>query len=282
MISFGHRVNVLRKHKHPLRFLAGRVLVKSGFCSRLTIPQRGFRLRFYPSNLSEQLWVDRSWREQELRLIRAFLRNGDQVIDVGANIGDTALTAALKVGAEGRVWAIEAHPRTYSFLMGNLALNRAKNILALNAAAAAEPGSLSFSDDRRDDMNRVAGADMRSRAINVEARRLDDLVPHRGPIDLLKVDVEGYELQVLLGAPDILRDTRCIFFEVAESHFRYFGYNIGTVLELLLGQGFTLLRPVSETVAVRIGADFRTDRVENLLAVRNLDDFASRCGWAIT
>ncbi|PWB83569.1 MAG: FkbM family methyltransferase [Methylocystaceae bacterium] len=268
--------SILRNHKRPLRFLAGRVLVKSGLCTLLTIPQNGYRLRFYPSNLSEQLWVDRTWREPELRLIRAYLRNGDHVIDVGANVGDTALTAALQVGAEGCVWAIEAHPRTYSFLKGNLALNGAKNIMALNAAAASEPGSLSFSDDRRDDMNRVGGT-----GIDVEARRLDDLVPHHGPIDLLKIDVEGYELQVLGGAPDILLRTRCVLFEVAESHFQQYGYNLATVLELLATRGFTLLRPIGQTLAVRIGADFATDRVENLVAVRDVDDFASRSGWAI-
>ena len=93
-------LRILRNHKRPLRFIAGRALVKSGLCTRLTIPQDGYRLRFYPSNLSEQLWVDRSWREPELQLIRAYLRVGDHVIDVGANVGDTALAAALEVGAE--------------------------------------------------------------------------------------------------------------------------------------------------------------------------------------
>lgn len=269
-------VHILRNHKHPLRFIAGRALVKSGLCESLMIPQNGYCLRFYPSNLSEQLWVDRTWREPELRLIRTYLRSGNHVIDVGANVGDTVLTAALKVGADGRVWAIEAHPRTFSFLQGNLALNRASNVVALNAAAASETGRLSFSDDRRDDMNRVGG-----KGIEVAALRLDDLVPHRGLIDLLKIDVEGYELQVLRGAPDFLARTRCILFEVAESHFQQYGYNLANVLDLLVDQGFTLLRPIGQASAVRIGADFATDRVENLIGVRDIDEFSERSGWLI-
>ena len=143
---------MLRDHKRPLRFVAGRMLVKSGLCERLTIPQNGYHLRFYPSNLSEQLWVDRSWREPELTLIRAYLRPGDKVIDVGANVGDTAITASLKVGSKGKVWAVEAHPRTYGYLLGNIKLNGVSNIEALNAAATTEPGRLMFGNDRRDDI----------------------------------------------------------------------------------------------------------------------------------
>jgi FkbM family methyltransferase len=221
--------------------------------------------------------VDRCCREPELRLIRAYLRVGDHVIDVGANVGDTALTAALEVGSEGHVWAIEAHPRTFSFLLGNIALNEARNVTALNAAAAYEPGRVSFSDDRRDDMNRVGG-----RGVNVQALRLDDLVPYRGRINLLKIDVEGYEIQVLRGAPDILARTCCVVFEVAESHFRHYGYELANLLALLKERGFALLRPIGEARAIRIGADFVTIAVENLIAVCDVDDFASRSGWSIS
>ena len=99
--------------------------------------------------------------------------------------------------------------------------------------------------------------------------------------DRLKIDVEGYELQVLSGAPDILACTHCVVFEVAESHFRHYGYEVATVLALLAQQGFTLLRPFGEARAARIGVDFNTDSVENLIAVRDIDDFTDRSGWTI-
>lgn len=267
---------ILRNQKNPLRFIAGRALVKTGLCKRLTIPQNGYRLRFYPSNLSEQLWVDRTWREPELRLIRAMLRPGDRVVDVGANVGDTALTASLRVGPSGQVWAIEAHPRTYSFLKGNLAFNRITNVVPMNAAASTETSSLHFSDDRRDDMNRVA-----KQGIEVQARRLDELVTYRGPIALLKIDVEGYELPVLAGANEVLSSTNCVLFEVAESHFQIYGYKLRAVLQLLLDNGFKLLRPVSDKHAELIDETFSTDKVENLVAVRNVKDFSLRSGWIV-
>ena len=103
----------------------------------MTISQDGYSLRLYPSNLFEQLWEDCTWREVELLLIRADLPIGDQMIDVGANVGHTALIA----GADGRVCAIKPHPPAYSFLRGNLALSGAKNIIALNAGRAIEPAA---------------------------------------------------------------------------------------------------------------------------------------------
>lgn len=267
---------VLGNHKRPMRFIVGRALVKSGLCTRLTIQQDGYRLRFYPSNLSEQLWVDHTLREPELTLIRAYLRAGDYVIDVGANVGDTVFTASVKVGATGRVWAIEAHPRIFSFLLGNIALNKVRNVEPLNAAAAEAFGRVGFSDDRRDDMNRVGGAEM-----EVEARPLDDLVTFRGRIDLLKIDVEGYELPVLRGAAEILALTRCVLIEVAESHFRHFGYDLRTVLSFLEQSGFQLLRPLSNERAARINRDFSTNKVENLIAVRDVEEFTDRSRWVI-
>ena len=53
------------------------------------------------------------------------------------------------------------------------------------------------------------------------------------------------------------------------------------MLALLAQQGFTLLRPFGEARATRIGVDFNTDRVENLIAVRDIDDFADRSRWTI-
>jgi FkbM family methyltransferase len=250
--------------------------VKSGICRAMKISQKGFQLRFYPSNVSEQLWVNPTWRDQELCFFRSYLKPADRVIDVGANIGDTALTAALCVGSRGRVWAIEPHPRTYGFLIGNIALNDASNIEATNAAAGSEAGDVPFGNGRRDDMNRVG-----VKGILVSARRLDDLVPYRGEIRLLKIDVEGYELAVLKGASKILSNTHCVYFEVSEDQYRNFGYTIKEVLDLLRGSGFSLFRPECRNVMRQIDCWYSPKGTENLIAVRDTTDLARRTGWAI-
>lgn len=254
----------------------GRALVKSGLCRLLTIPQSGYRLRFYPSNLSEQLWADPSWREPELMLMRTYLQPGDKIIDVGANVGDTALTASLKVGAEGHVWAIEAHPRTFGYLTGNIRLNGVTNVSALNVAASDTPGIVNFGDGRRDDMNRVG-----EQGVSVQALRLDDLIEFRGPVALLKVDVEGYELPVMRGAIELLKSTRCVYFEIAQNHFQTFGYDVRTLLSLFTGLGFVLLKSEPGARAQQITPEYIAKGVENLLAVRDTAEFAQRTGWHI-
>jgi|HubBroStandDraft_6_1064221.scaffolds.fasta_scaffold64849_2 hypothetical protein len=145
--------------------------VKRGLCPALTINQHGYRLRFYPSNHSGQLWVDDSLREPELRLVKYYLRRGDDVIVAGANVGDTVLTASIKVGSSGRVWAIEPHPRTFEFLVGNIMLNGVSNIEAPNVVGAPDGGNLAFCGGRRDVINRVGET-----GVFVRAQRLDELV----------------------------------------------------------------------------------------------------------
>ena len=63
------------------------------------------------------------WFEDEIRFVRAWLRAGMRVVDVGANYGVYTLTAALRVGAAGRVWAVEPTPQCAAFLRRSHELN---------------------------------------------------------------------------------------------------------------------------------------------------------------
>lgn len=267
---------ILRAQRRPIRFLLARGLATSGLCRFLTIKQRGYRLRFHRSNLSEQLWLDSASRADALEFFRAYLKPGDNVIDVGANIGDTALTASLCVGPTGHVWSVEPHPRTFRFLETNLKLNRVTNVQVLNFAVGETLGEVTFTDDRRDDMNRVGAG-----AFRVPIRRLDDLVACRDPIALLKVDVEGYEKPVFAGAPGILENTHCLHFEVSRAHFSWFGYEISDLLQLLESSGFNLFRLESNGSLQTINARFETDAVENLIGLRSAAEFVERTGWKI-
>ena len=252
-----------------------RLLMATGACRRFTIQQRGFVLRFHPANLSSQLWIDPRERDDSLELFHAYLKAGDRVVDVGANIGHTVLAAAVQVGESGRVFAFEPHPRTFAFLQENLALNNVANVESQNVAAGAAEGSALFSDDRRDDMNRIDGGPLR-----VPVKPLDALVPPTGSIALLKVDVEGYEKYVLEGATGVLSRTACVYFEVSHAHFSRFGYTIRDLLAVLEGAGFRLLRPESSNQFSTVTTAFDTDGCENLIAVRDAADFARRTGWS--
>jgi FkbM family methyltransferase len=236
----------------PFRFIASRFLWATRLSSLLTIQGTGFKLRFYPSSISVALWCDSNFYRNEQSLLGQALRPGDIFVDVGANIGALSLTAAGIVGKNGRVFAIEPHPKTVGYLRGNVMLNQVDNIEIIHAAVGDHEGRVHFTSRRSDDQNYISNA-----GIEVPLRTLDSLLPD-APVRLLKIDVEGFELFVLRGAEDTLRRTEMIYFESYESFFQKFGYSTRDVLEYLAEQGFQTGLP----------KDYRSDQVENILATR--------------
>jgi hypothetical protein len=146
----------------------------------------------------------------------------------------------------------------------------------INAAAGQRHSEVGFTDDRRDDMNRIGQG-----RLMVTVRPLDELVTYRGKIALLKIDVEGFEKFVLNGAPELLARTQCVHFEISKVHFSWFGYEIDDVLGILQKQGFDVFRIPRNGQLQRIAASYDSDSVENLVAVRDVAEFSQRTGWNI-
>jgi FkbM family methyltransferase len=272
-------LRILGEQKRPVKFLVSRVLWRTRLCSLFQIYREGYRLRFYPTALSAILWVDPQDRAQDEAFLTRYLREKDIVVDVGANIGVLELTAASVVGPKGRVYGLEAHPRTYGFLRKNIALNSSSNIILFNLALGEKESEIVFSDFRGDDQNRVLET---GRGIPVRMARLDDVpIPDRH-IQLLKIDVEGYEKFVLEGAPKTLQKVSCIYFESCESHFSRYGYACSDVIGLLVRKGFTVLKLVDSERIVPVHAYYCSSECENLMAVRPLEDFLKRTQFHMT
>lgn len=268
---------LLWNHKYPVRFLLAKLLMLTGACRFFTIPQKGYRLRFHNSNVAMYRWIAPLDQNEDLEFFRAYLKPGDTVVDVGANIGETVLTESLAVGPSGRVLAFEPHPRTFRFLTQNLELNQVRNVEAHNLGLGEKPGTVSFSDSKRDDMNRVGGDDS---GLQVRIAMLDEFAPGTR-VQLLKVDVEGYEKFVFAGAPELLKRTECIYFEVSDTHFGWFGYSTRELLEVLSQAGFQLFRVAGSTRITPITTAFVPLHFENLVALRDAAAFQQRSGWRI-
>jgi FkbM family methyltransferase len=266
---------ILRKHRHPIKFVLSKLLMKM-HCSRfLTIRQNGYILKFYPTSFSANLWIDPQMRAEDDQAIRALLRDGDVVIDVGANIGTTVLTASKAVGDTGWVYAFEAHPRTFNYLKGNIELNRVKNVFLYNTAVGDKRGTVYFSDTRWDDMNGVVSQDS---GIEVPIDKLDELIPFESEVALLKVDVEGYEKFVLEGANELLKRTACVYFEVYDKHFAEHHYSSQTLIAFLQVRGFTVFRlHIADGVSLMpLTPEFEAEECVNLLAVRSVEQLLEK------
>lgn len=269
-------LHILRSHRHPVRFVLARLLVLSGFCRFLIIPQRGYRLRFHPANLPTCLWIDPKCRVEPLAFFQAYLKAGDRVVDVGANVGDTLLTASVCVGSSGHVFGVEAHPRTFTFLRENIALNGVANVEIKHSAAGEEQGVVRFSDSRYDDMNQVGRGEL-----EVPLARLDDLVPGSEPVSLLKIDVEGYERSVFRGATRLLSRTACVYFEVGDKMCEDFGHTAQELLADVQAQGFQLYIVDDRRHFAPLSAVNGFTPYQNVVGVRKVEDLLQRTGWSV-
>jgi FkbM family methyltransferase len=219
-------------------------------------------------------WCNPECYKEEERVLDIYLNDSDVVVDVGANIGGLSLKAASRVGSTGRVYSIEAHPETYRYLVGNIRLNQFDNIRTFNIAVGEKEGVVNFTNKRADDMNEISPEG----DIKVPVSTLDRILGSEvGVVHFLKVDVEGYEKFVMLGACELLKKTRCVYFESMECNFQRHGYSTPELIEILRYAGFRILRLAGEQLQ-EMPPNHVSNGLENLLAVKDLDDFLERTG----
>lgn len=161
------------------------------------------------------------WAEEEIHLCSLFLRPGDTVLDIGANVGSHAIAFGRMVGAAGQVVAIEGQSRANDVLALNIRLNgmsqitriegligRETRVMRLAGAAPGSPDNLGSASFR----GVVDGPESERPSLPVPLFTADDL--SLAACRLMKIDVEGMELDVFLGATrTIARHRPVIYFE---------------------------------------------------------------------
>jgi FkbM family methyltransferase len=134
--------------------------------------------------------------EGENIVMSRYLRAGDVAVDVGANVGTTALAMAQQVGPQGHVIALEPQPVVAHCLAAALAANGLSQVRLLTVAAGQQSGMVKM--DFSQPLSNHGTAKVASQGDSVPMIRLDDLELAR--CALIKIDVEGYEWQVIEGA----------------------------------------------------------------------------------
>jgi FkbM family methyltransferase len=269
------KIDHISKNKNPIKFLIGYALFKTHLCILLKFYVHDVTLRFFPSKLSWLLWADNAYYDEELAFYTTYLKPGDIVVDVGANIGLISLYSALLVKENGSILSVEPNPETYYYFTKNIGLNNVKTIKPVHAALGSHESS-GFLDENSFDDCQVSISEKGSTKIDIIP--LDSLTENLDKIDLLKIDVEGFEKFVLEGATKSLNRTQCIVFESYEEHFSRYGYSCTDVFSLLKSANFLLFRfkegPVLEPVD-----EFHISRqCENLLAIKDIEEFFKKNG----
>lgn len=195
------------------------------------------------------------WQSPEERLLDQMELAGRVVYDIGAFTGAYCMFFAGRVGAAGRVVAFEPNPASFATLLKNLRRNQIRNVLPLRMALGDEhgqkpiyalPGMPTTASLARD-----ACTPLRARAGVSQIERLDDLlrVASLPCPDFLKVDVEGLELEVLLGAVQTLRERRPdILIEVHGTGRREKAARVRGIADVLVPLGYAILHAESGQV----------------------------------
>ena len=145
---------------------------------------------------------------KEWALLEQIIKPGMTVVEVGSNIGAHTVPMA-KACAPGPLYAFEPQQRVFQVLCANLALNDVINVIASPDALGAEPGTATIPRLDYSAEGNFGGVSLQpGRALGQTARivRLDDL--DLSALGLLKVDVEGFEVQVVTGAQATIRRCR--------------------------------------------------------------------------
>ncbi|MER3500822.1 MAG: hypothetical protein C4295_04965 [Candidatus Fervidibacterota bacterium] len=157
------------------------------------------------------------------RLLPGFVRKGDVVLDIGANIGYYTLLLARLVGEKGLVVAVEPHPANFHLLEWNLRINGIRNVCLVHAAISDTDGIASLYLAEGSNWHALNPTERTTeRTVDVIAMTIDTLAQQlERPVALLRMDIEGWEAKALRGAPQTLLHHRPAI--VMEVHPAYLG-----------------------------------------------------------
>lgn len=154
-----------------------------------------------------------------VKALRAAVRPGDTVFDVGANIGFFSTLLSRLVGPDGKVLAFEPEPENLALLRANLAANGCRNVTVEPCAVGAWPGTATFSLDEATGSTGHLGSEATAgemavgtgkvRLIETRVETIDGLADRLGAVpDVIKMDIEGGEVRALAGATETLAKSR--------------------------------------------------------------------------
>lgn len=178
----------------------------------------GVTIKVRPSSnevVGRSLWLMGIYDLIVTEVLWRLIESGETAIDVGANLGYMTTIMAKKVGKTGKIWCFEPNPEAYKELSENVR-NWHKTLdwnqintqqIALSNQSGV--GVLSVPTNNREEAALVSSQELQgqenlAKSYTVTLARLDEILKNSGQISLMKIDVEGHELEVLQGATELI------------------------------------------------------------------------------
>jgi FkbM family methyltransferase len=163
----------------------------------------------------------------EVQFFKKFIQEGDFVIDIGANIGDTGLPMGLAAGPRGTVLALEPNPHLFKILEINSGLNKDKyNMVPLPYAATEEDGDFFYNSSEatfnnggisknRSELHGKYELEEKISGVNLENLLRENYSDLLDTLTCIKVDTEGYDKDILISLKGIIDQYKpTVIFEV--------------------------------------------------------------------
>jgi FkbM family methyltransferase len=224
------------------------------------------------------------FEKNEILFLQRFLKKGDTFLDIGANIGLFSLYASKVIGDLGLTYAFEPTPNTFQRLLENISINNCKNIIPVNIGLSNKNMVVDFnvSEDGHDAWNSIVKLDQLQNwsSIKVNVETLDSFIKKYSirKVDLIKLDVEGWEKFVLEGGEQLLRqsDTTVLLIEFTEDNAFKAGYYCGELFDYVesLGYLWYSYNSIENTLIKEVKKLHYP--YENLIAIKNYDHCYSR------
>ena len=224
-----------------------------------------FPTRLYTKKISDNIYIDLDiksrdesyiykngfWEKEVTLLMQKFIKEGDVVFDVGANIGYYTLIFANEIGDKGKVYAFEPCPRNIVNLENNIKRNDFKNIII-------EKKALGENSQKKDmyfpyNVQFGIGSFFKARSYltpqKVQVIKLDDFIEQEkiSSIDFMKLDIEGGEIYALKGMKRALSQgiIKNLFIDIHNTILLQNGYKPQEIKNILLQYGYSLHKVTS-------------------------------------
>ena len=276
--SFYHLANILRLEKpssiilflnYTIKYLILKFILKKRYAHRRI---HGFKMRLdlQDPGISRSLYLLGDREREHLYLLKKSIRPHQRILDIGANIGYYVLIEHQLLGQSGHVIALEPSPKNFSLLKKNISLNHLTNrTTLLHTALATKDGFAPLHLSKLSNVHSLIAKNTDSpmgHFISVPTTSLETIIRDQGPIDLVRMDIEGYEYFILKSLISINQNQEFKPDIVLELHPPKYNkgdfiqlikdlYELGYQAKLIASSHFDLLNKNNLTVTAKIPTD---------------------------
>jgi FkbM family methyltransferase len=190
---------------------------------------------FWIANKSTQQWYKEwlyampnpTWELDEMSWL---VKPGDRVLDIGCHHGFLSMMLAHRIGPSGSLFALDANPENAMIAGSQFALNKLPNCSAHHLACGDKTETLTMEWRTN---SHVVTQPSDAPSYEVACVTADELDSRHGPFNVIKIDVEGYEVAVLRGCQNILRRRPKLILEVHPNFMPRYGVGVDDIWPLI-------------------------------------------------